>query len=344
MSIKEVVNKKGKILAIGEIMMRLTPVANEILKTSNSFEESYGGGECNVICSLASFGHDTKFFTKLPNNDLGKKAIKVLKYRGVDTSNIIFGDGRLGIYFLENGYGVRNSKVIYDRAHSSFSMINNEEINFEGILDDVKLIHLSGITPALSSELRRFTIDILKFAKEKGIIVSYDSNFRAKLWLSEECGEFLSEVLNYVDIALLGHLDITKLLNIEHDFIGEHKENLRILYEKLNEKYTNIKYMASTKREIESANKNSITAYIFEDKKIFESRKYSFDILDRVGGGDAFSAGILHGILSGKENQEIVDFAVAASVLKHTYKGDINYSEIEDIENLMQNGVGAISR
>ncbi|MGL4453205.1 MAG: sugar kinase [Sarcina sp.] len=344
MNIKEAISKKGKILGIGEIMMRLTPVGAEILKTSSVFDESYGGGEANVICSLANFGYDTKFFTKLPNNDLGKKAIKTLKYRDVDTSSIIFGDGRLGIYFLENGYGIRNSKVIYDRSYSSFSMIDSKEINIQNLLEGIKLIHISGITAALSSELRKITLEILKFAKEKGIIVSYDSNFRAKLWTAKECGAFLAQVLNYVDIAFLGDLDITKLLNIKYDFTGNYKEDLRVLYKKLNEQYPNIKYMASTKREIESANKNSITAYIFEKKNICESKRYSFEILDRVGAGDAFSAGVLHGILSGKENQEIVDFAVGASILKHTYKGDINYCDLEEVENFIKSGVCAISR
>ena len=344
MNIKNLVSKKGSILGVGEIMMRLSPRENELLKTSNSLHETYGGGEGNVICSLASFGHDTKFFTKLPDNDLGKKALRTFKERDVDTKEIIFGEGRLGIYFLDEGHGVRNSKVIYDRAYSAFSMIKEEEIIYDKIFDGVKILHISGITPALSKDLRCATINLLKEAKRREIVVSYDSNFRAKLWSPSECGEFLAEVLNYVDIALLGHLDITKLLNFKHEFVGSHREDLRILYTKLNEKYPNIKYMASTKRGIESASRNSLVAYLFENGEVTRSKRYIFDILDRVGGGDAFTAGILHGLIEGKSNKEIINFAVATSVLKHSYKGDVNQCDKEDVEMFIKNGIGAISR
>lgn len=344
MNIKNLANKKGVVLGIGEIMMRLSPRENELLKTSNSLHETYGGGESNVICSLASFGHATRFFTKLPDSDLGKKAIKPLKERSVDTSKIIFGEGRLGIYFLEEGHGVRNSKVIYDRAYSAFSMINRSELDFDNVLEGVNLIHISGITPALSNELKEITIEFLKVAKDRGITISYDSNFRAKLWSAKECGSFLAEILNYVDIALLGHLDITRLLDFKYEFTNDHKNDLENLYKMLNQKYPNIKCMAATKREIESANRNSITAYIFENEKIYQSKKYTFDILDRVGAGDAFSAGILHGILEGKSNQDIIEFAVGASVLKHSYKGDVNQCEVEDVTTFIEQGVNAINR
>ncbi|WP_055069258.1 sugar kinase [Clostridium massiliamazoniense] len=344
MSTKNLVNEKAVILGIGEIMMRLSPTDNDVLGTSNKLNETYGGGEGNVICSLANFNHKTKFFTKLPSNDLGKKSLKVFKERDVDLSNVIFGEGRLGIYFLEEGVGVRNSKVIYDRAYSAFSMIKEEEINYDELLKDVGLLHISGITAALSEEHRKITLNLVKEAKSRSILVSYDSNFRAKLWSAELCGQFLKEILNYVDIAFLGHLDITKLLNFNHDFIGIHKEDLKILYDKLQKEYPNIKVIASTKREIESARKNSLTGYIYEKGILVESEKYTFDILDRVGGGDAFSAGVLHGLIEGKSLKDVIEFGTVASVLKHSYKGDINYCTKEDVEIFLANGVSAIGR
>lgn len=344
MSAEKMFNKNNVVLGVGEIMMRLTPKEKELLKTSNSFDESYGGGEGNVICSLANFGHKTRFFTKLPENDLGRKALKTFKERDVEINDVIFGEGRLGIYFLEEGHAVRNSKVIYDRAYSAFSMIKNKEINYEKILEGVKILHISGITPALSDELKEITLNLVKLAKEKSIVVSYDSNYRAKLWSYESCGSFLKEVLNYVDIAFLGHLDIINLLGYNYEFKGNHEEDLKALYDMLNKNYPNIKYILSTKRKIESANKNSLKGYLYNKGEIISSKEYSFDILDRVGGGDAFSAGALHGIIKGMKFKDIIEFAIASSVLKHSYKGDVNHCNIEDVESFIEKGVEAIGR
>ena len=184
----------------------------------------------------------------------------------------------------------------------------------------------------------------MKIAKKKNIITSYDSNFRAKLWTAEQCGEFLKEVLNYIDIGFLGDLDITKLLNFESNFTGDYIDYLKELYAKLNKMYPNIKYIASTKREIESANINLLTGYIYMNGEIKSSPKYKFDILDRVGGGDAFSAGVLHGIIRNKNLDDIINFATVASIFKHSYKGDINYCVEEDIEMFIKNGILAIGR
>ncbi|MGL5616005.1 MAG: sugar kinase [Sarcina sp.] len=337
-------NRNNKILAVGEIMLRLSPTDNELLKTSSSFYESYGGGEGNVICSLANFGHKTKFFTKVPENQLGKKALASFKERDIDISEVIYGEGRLGIYFLEQGHGVRNSKVIYDRAYSAFSMIKEEEINYENLLKDIKLLHISGITAALSEELRKITLNLVKEAKKRDVLVSYDSNFRAKLWSASQCGKFLEEILNYVDIAFLGHLDITKLLNVDYKFLGNHKIDLKNLYDILNKKYPNIKYMAATKREIESVNKNSLTGYLYKMGEFYNSKEYSFEILDRVGGGDAFSAAVLHGLLENYSLEKTIEFGTVASVLKHSYKGDVNQCEESDVENFLSQGITAIGR
>lgn len=337
----EVNNKK--VLGFGEIMLRLSAPNNQKIIQANSFDAVYGGGEANVVASLATFGHNTKFVTKLPNNALGDKVIRDLKSYNVDTSDILQGDGRLGIYFLEIGYGLRSNEVIYDRKYSAISMMNKSEFNLENILKDVKMVHLSGITPALSKELFDLTIDIAKYCKKNNIEVSFDSNYRANLWSLEEAKLFLEEILNYVDIAFLGSLDMTNILKYE-DFNLEFEDNLKKLYEKLFEKYPNIKYASCTKRSVHSINNNSLKGYLYDGKNLYVSNEYKFDILDRVGGGDAFTAGILHGILDNLSKKEIVEFGTCAGAIKHSIRGDINIVDKESIINLIEKGLQNIKR
>ena len=337
----EVNNKK--VLGFGEIMLRLSAPNNQKIIQANSFDAVYGGGEANVVASLATFGHNTKFVTKLPNNALGDKVIRDLKSYNVDTSDILQGDGRLGIYFLEIGYGLRSNEVIYDRKYSAISMMNKSEFNLENILKDVKMVHLSGITPALSKELFDLTIDIAKYCKKNNIDVSFDSNYRANLWSLEEAKLFLEEILNYVDIAFLGSLDMTNILKYE-DFNLEFEDNLKKLYEKLFEKYPNIKYASCTKRSVHSINNNSLKGYLYDGKNLYVSNEYKFDILDRVGGGDAFTAGILHGILDNLSKKEIVEFGTCAGAIKHSIRGDINIVDKESIINLIEKGLQNIKR
>ena len=337
----EVNNKK--VLGFGEIMLRLSAPNNQKIIQANSFDAVYGGGEANVVASLATFGHNTKFITKLPNNALGDKVIRDLKSYNVDTSDILQGDGRLGIYFLEIGYGLRSNEVIYDRKYSAISMMNKSEFNLENILKDVKMVHLSGITPTLSKELFDLTIDIAKYCKKNNIEVSFDSNYRANLWSLEEAKLFLEEILNYVDIAFLGSLDMTNILKYE-DFNLEFEDNLKRLYEKLFEKYPNIKYASCTKRNVHSINNNSLKGYLYDGKNLYVSNEYKFDILDRVGGGDAFTAGILHGILDNLSKKEIVEFGTCAGAIKHSIRGDINIVDKESIINLIEKGLQNIKR
>lgn len=337
----EVNNKK--VLGFGEIMLRLSAPNNQKIIQANSFDAVYGGGEANVVASLATFGHNTKFVTKLPNNALGDKVIRDLKSYNVDTSDILQGDGRLGIYFLEIGYGLRSNEVIYDRKYSAISMMNKSEFNIENILKDVKMVHLSGITPALSKELFDLTIDIAKYCKKNNIEVSFDSNYRANLWSLEEAKLFLEEILNYVDIAFLGSLDMTNILKYE-DLNLEFEDNLKRLYEKLFEKYPNIKYASCTKRSVHSINNNSLKGYLYDGKNLYVSNEYKFDILDRVGGGDAFTAGILHGILDNLSKKEIVEFGTCAGAIKHSIRGDINIVDKESIINLIEKGLQNIKR
>ena len=332
-----------KVLGFGEIMLRLTPPNNQKIIQVNSFDATYGGGEANVVASLASFGHQTKFVTKLPNNSLGDKVIRDLRGYNVDTSDILQGDGRLGIYFLEIGHGLRSTEVIYDRKYSAISMANKGEFDIENMLKDVKMVHLSGITPALSKELYELTIEIAKYCHNAGILVSLDSNYRAKLWSLEDAKGFLEEILPFVDIAFLGSLDMTNILKYE-DLGLEFEDNLKNLYKRLFEKYPNIKYAACTKRTVHSINNNSLKGYLFDNENLYSSKEYKFDILDRVGGGDAFTAGILHGILDNLDKKDIIEFGVCASALKHSIKGDINIIDKDSVTSLIGKGLQNIKR
>ena len=335
---------KNKILGFGEIMLRLTPPNNEKILQATSFEAEYGGGEANVIASLSILGHNTKFATKLPNNYLGDKVINKFRGYNVDLSSVIFGEGRLGVYYAEIGHGLRATDVIYDRKYSAISMAKEEEFDIENMLQDVKLVHLSGITPALSKDLANLILKIVKYCKENNIKVSYDSNYRAKLWSLEEAKSVLEEVLNYTDYAFLGYLDMINILNFEEDKNIDFKQNLANLYAKLFEKYPNLKYAASTKRTVNSINNNSLEGFLFDGKKLYNSNVYTFDIIDRIGGGDSFTAGILHGILKEMDNQNIIEFGICASALKHSIKGDINILDEATINNLLKSGLSSVKR
>ena len=332
-----------KILGFGEIMLRLTPPNNQKILQSNSFEAVYSGGEANVIASLSMFGHDTKFVTKLPDNHLGQKVLSKFRGYNVDISDIVTGEGRLGIYFSEIGHGLRSTEVIYDRKYSAISMADKSEFDIDKILDGVGFVHMSGITPALSKSLREFTIDFIKACKQRGILVSYDSNFRAKLWSLEEAREVLEEVMPLIDIAFLGHLDMINILQFEDKGL-EFDENLNDLYSRLFENYPNLKYAACTKRTVNSINNNSLKGYLFDGERLIVSNEYNFDILDRVGGGDAFTAGVIHGILKDMNHEEIIEFGICASSLKHSILGDINIVDEQTVTSLMKNGLQNIKR
>lgn len=324
-------------------MLRLTPPNNQKILQSNSFEAVYSGGEANVIASLAMFGHDTKFVTKLPDNHLGQKVLSKFRGYNVDISDVVTGEGRLGIYFSEIGHGLRSTEVIYDRKYSAISMADKSEFDIDKILDGVGFVHMSGITPALSKSLREFTIDFIKACKERGILVSYDSNFRAKLWSLEEAREVLTEVMPLIDIAFLGHLDMINILQFEDKGL-EFDENLKDLYGRLFEKYPNLKYAACTKRTVNLINNNSLRGYLYDGEELIVSNEYTFDILDRVGGGDAFTAGVLHGIFKDMKHEEIIEFGICASSLKHSILGDINIVDEDTVVSLMKNGLQNIKR
>lgn len=325
-------------------MLRLTPTNFQRVIQAEEFEATYAGGEANVVCSLSMFGHDTKLITKLPSNVLGDKVIRAMNSFGVDTKDIVRGNGRLGIYFLEQGHGVRNSNVIYDREYSAISMATKEDFNFDEMLEGVKLIHISGVTPALSSNLYDISLELIKTANKKGILVSYDSNYRSKLWSLEEARKFMLEVLPLVDIVFLGVLDFINILEYKAHEEKNFEAKLTDLYKELFEKYQNLKYAACTKRTVNSVNNNSLQGFFFDGEKLNSSRVHTFDILDRVGGGDAFTAGILHGILNEMDYSQVAEFATCASALKHSIRGDINMVDLEQVETLMNCGIENINR
>ncbi|WP_196000903.1 sugar kinase [Clostridium sp. 1001271B_151109_B4] len=340
---KNIEFKSKKILGFGEIMLRLTPPNNQKIIQSDSFEAVYSGGEANVIASLAILGHDTKFITKLPDNYLGKKVISKFRSYNVNVEDIIIGQGRLGVYYSEIGHGLRSTEVIYDRKYSAISMAKKEEFNIKNMLKGVGLVHLSGITPALSSNLKELIIDIVKECKNQGILVSYDSNYRSKLWSIDEAREVLEEVLPYIDFAFLGYLDMINILKFEDENL-EFEERLKYHYENLFKKYPNLRFASCTKRTVNSINNNTLQGYLFDGNNLFKSNKYTFDILDRVGGGDAFTAGILHGVLNEMENERIVEFGTCASALKHSIIGDINIIDEDTINSFIDNGLCNVKR
>lgn len=339
-----------KFITIGEIMIRLTPPNYEKIRMTHSFEASYGGSEANIALALANLGVDSTFFTVVPDNSLGKSAVRLLRSNDVHCTPVILStpeqtpSHRLGSYYLENGYGIRPSKVIYDRKHSAITEYDFGSVDLEALLDGYTWLHLSGITPALAPNCRKLTMDCLKVAKEKGITISFDGNFRSTLWTWEEARDFCTECLPYVDV-LLG-IEPYHLWKDESDHsMGDVKDGvpLQPSYEQQDEifrafvqRYPNIQCIARHVRYAHSGSENSLKAYLWYEDHTFESKLFTFNILDRVGGGDAFASGLIYAMMHDYKPMDMVNFAVASSVLKHTIRGDANITDdVKSIRNLM---------
>lgn len=339
-----------KFITIGEIMLRLTPPNYEKIRMTTSFEASYGGSEANIALALANLGVDSTFFSVVPNNSLGKSAVRMLRSNDVHCTPMILSTPeqtpthRLGSYYLETGYGIRASKVIYDRKHSAITEFDFSSLDLHALLDGFTWLHLSGITPALSHNCRKLTLDCLKAAKEMGITVSFDGNFRSKLWTWEEARDFCTECLPYVDV-LLG-IEPYHLWKDENDHSkGDVKDGvpLQPSYEQQDEifqafvaKYPNIRCIARHVRYAHSGSENSLKAFMWYDGHTFESRLFTFNVLDRVGGGDAFAGGLIYAMMNGFKSMDMINFAVASSVIKHTIHGDGNITDdVQSIRNLM---------
>ena len=334
----------AKVVTFGEIMLRLKSPAYERLFQSPSLEATFGGGEANVSVSLANYGMETAFVTVLPTNDVGNACIRELRGFGVDTTKIVRKDGRMGIYYLETGAVQRPSKVIYDRKHSAITEYDFSQVDLDALLEGFDWLHLSGITPALAPNCRGLIIDMLKEAKKKGLTVSFDGNFRSTLWSWEEARDFCTECLPYVDV-LLG-IEPYHLWKDENDHSkGDWKDGVPLqpsyeqqdeIFQHFIERYPNLKCIARHVRYAHSGSENSLKAFMWYEGHTFESKLFTFNILDRVGGGDAFASGLIYAMLHDYKAMDMINFAVASSAIKHTIHGDANITDdVSSIRNLM---------
>lgn len=340
-----------RVLTFGEIMLRLRAPGHERFFQSNMMEATFGGGEANVAVSLANYGMDSEYFTVLPNNDMGNHCISELRRFGVNTSKIQRGEGRMGIYFLENGANQLPSKVIYDRAYSSIALAKPGDIDWDSVFKDVDWFHITGITPAISESAMELSIESVKAAKARGITVSCDLNYRKNLWkYGKKASEVMRELAKYIDIAIANEEDVQKSLEITVDVDVESGQLDRSKYKALGDKvlaeYPNIKMIAITLRESHSANWNGWAACLNDRETFYESKKYEIrDIVDRVGGGDSFAGGLIYGLNTYSDKQEALEFAVAASCLKHSIIGDFNRVSVSDVTKLMGgDGTGRVQR
>lgn len=333
----------ARILTMGEIMMRLTPPSHQRLVQTNDFHAYFGGAEANVAMNMGQFGHEASFLTALPANAMGEAAKRRLRAAGVNTSTIVNQGRRLGLYYFEEGYSVKPAEVIYDRADSSVWELVDAVLDWEQLLSGVEVFHVSGITPALGPEMHNLTMTALKEAASRGVHVSFDCNYRAKLWSPEEAKASFEEILPYVDVCFIGHKDFVYLLGMDGDEAFS-PEQLERFYEEAARTY-HISLMASTHRTATSASSNSLTGYYYDGSGLHASSTVSFDLLERVGGGDSFASGILHGVLQEDwEPQQIVDFATGSSVLKHMVYGDSNQFDEAYVRQFVENQGNDVKR
>lgn len=340
-----------KITTLGEIMLRLKSPANERFFQNPSLEATFGGGEANVSVSLANYGMETDFVTVLPDNAIAEEIVRQLRGFGVGTKNIITAEGRVGIYFLETGANQRPSKVIYDRAGSSIAITSVDKYDWDKIFDGSAWLHITGITPAISQNGADVAIAAVKEAKKRGITVSCDLNYRKNLWkYGVDAKEVMTEITKYTDVVIANEEDCQKSLGITIDVdvssgsIDEDK--YKALTDKVLSSFPNVKKIAVTLRESHSADYNGWRACINNGKEFFVSRKYEItDIVDRVGGGDSFAGGLIYGLNNYASDSEALEFAVAASCLKHTIPGDFNRVSVKEVETLMKgDGSGRVQR
>ena len=339
----------GKIVTLGEIMLRLSPAGNYRFVQSESFQIFPGGGEANVAVSLANYGHTACFVSKLPSHEIGQIAVNALRRYGVKTEYISRGGDRVGLYYAETGASMRPSKVIYDRAHSAIAEADISDFDFDNTMEDADWFHWSGITPAISDKAAEIVRVACEAAKRHGVTVSVDLNFRKKLWTSEKAISVMRPLMQYVDVCIGNEEDANMCLGYKPDADVEGgKTDAEGYYEifKGMMKEFGFKYVVSTLRESYSASHNGWKALIYDGKTFYESKHYDINpIIDRVGGGDSFSAGLIHGLLSYKDQAKALEFAVAASALKHTIPGDFNLVSTSEVESLAKgNANGRVQR
>ena len=327
-----------KVVTFGELMLRLAPEGYLRFLQAEKYQATFGGAEANVAVSLANYGVDVAFVSKLPTHEIGQSVVNSLRKFGVDTSKIVRGGERVGIYYCEKGASQRPSKVIYDRAYSAIAMAQKGDFDWDTILDGVEWFHFTGITPALSDSMAEITLDALKACKERNITVSCDLNFRKKLWSKEKAGKVMGELCNYVDYCIANEEDAKDVFGIEADNTDIYGGKLdRDGYISVAKKLTDrfgFKGVAITLRESKSANDNDWSGMLYTDGKAVFSKKYSIHIVDRVGGGDSFGGGLIYSLLNGYDAQSAIEFAIAASCLKHSIEGDYNLMSVAEVMNL----------
>ena len=339
----------AKIVTLGEIMLRLSPVGNDRFVQTSQFDIIFGGGEANVAVSCANYGHDAWFVSKLPEHEIGQSAVNALRRYGVHTEYIARGGDRVGIYYCETGASMRPSKVIYDRAHSAIAEADPSDFDFDTIMDGADWFHWSGITPAISDKAALLTRLACEAAKRHGVTVSVDLNFRKKLWTKEKAQSVMRPLMQYVDVCIGNEEDAELCLGFRPDADVEGGDTsasgYKGIFKDMAEEF-GFKYVVSTLRESFSASHNGWKAMIYDGKEFYESRRYDITpIIDRVGGGDSFSGGIIHGLLTKPTQGEALEFAVAASALKHTIPGDFNMVTAGEVEALAAgNANGRVQR
>lgn len=328
----------GKIVTLGEIMLRLSPAGNRRFVQVDDFDVIWGGGEANVAVSCANYGHDAYFVSKLPEHEIGQAAVNALRRYGVDIRHVARGGKRVGIYYCETGASMRPSKVIYDRAGSAIAEADPEDFDFDAIMEGADWFHWSGITPAISDKAAELTRLACEAAKRHGVMVSVDLNFRKKLWTSEKAQSIMRPLMQYVDVCIGNEEDAELCLGFkpEADVEGgeTNAEGYKGIFRAIAREF-GFKYVVSTLRESYSATHNGWKAMIYNGEEFYESKRYDiFPIIDRVGGGDSFSGGLIHGLLTMKSQGEALEFAVAASALKHTVPGDFNLVSVAEVQSL----------
>lgn len=329
----------SRVICFGEIMLRLSPPGHLRFVQANSFDVVYGGGEANVSVSLANYGMDAAFVTRLPDNPIGQAAVNELRRYGVNTDFIVRGGERIGIYFLEKGASQRPSKVVYDRKHSSISSAGVGDFDWNRIFEGAEWFHFTGITPALGDNVAELTLEACKTAKQKGLTVSCDLNFRKNLWTPEKAGQVMGGLMKYVDVCIANEEDAEKVFGIkadDTDITGGKlsHEGYKKVARELKDRF-GFKKVAITLRGSISASDNNWAAMLYDGDEFFFSRNYPIHIIDRVGGGDSFGAGLIYALINGYNPQDVIEFAVAASCLKHSIEGDFNHVTLSEVKALV---------
>lgn len=339
----------AKVVTFGELMLRLAPNGYYRFFQNDQMQATFGGGEANVAVSLANYGLESTYVTKLPSHAIGQAAVDSLRYFGVDTSKVTRGGERVGIYYLEKGASQRGSVCIYDRKYSAISMATVADFDWDSIFEWADWFHFTGITPALGPNLVEICKLACRKAKEKGVKISCDLNYRGKLWTREEANAAMTELCQYVDVCISNEEDAKDVFGIEAentDIYGGklNKEGYRSVAEQLRQKF-GFEKVAITLRTSISASDNNWAGMLYDGENCYFSKEYHLHIVDRVGGGDSFGGGLIYALLTGKEPQQAIEFAVAASALKHSVEGDYNRVSVAEVEKLAGgDGSGRVQR